>query len=58
MNRNGDWPGTAHIPMEQPEAVVPAAVWLAGQSAASFTGRIAERAGFGITWGPGLPPPG
>ena len=58
MNRNGDWPGTAHIPMEQPEAVVPAAVWLAGQSAASFTGRIAERARFGITWGPGLPPPG
>jgi len=52
MNRRGDWPGTAHIPMERPEAVVPAAVWLAAQTAATFTGRIVERAEFGETWGP------
>jgi NAD(P)-dependent dehydrogenase (short-subunit alcohol dehydrogenase family) len=51
MNRRGDWPGAAHIPMEQPDVVVPAAVWLAGQTAATFTGRIAERADFGRTWG-------
>jgi len=52
MNRRGDWPGTAHIPMEQPDAIIPAAVWLAQQSAASFTGQVVERADFGITWGP------
>jgi len=53
MNRRGDWPGTAHIPMEEPEAVVPAAVWLAEQTAGTFTGRVVERAEFGRTWGPG-----
>ena len=37
MNRNGDWPGTSHIPMEQPDTIIPAAVWLATQTAASFT---------------------
>ena len=52
MNRNGDWPGTAHIPMEQSESIIPAAVWLAGQSAATFTGQRVERAEFGKTWGP------
>src|SRR5262249_34604663 len=52
MNRRGDWPGTAHIPMTQPDAIVPAAVWLAQQTAASFTGRVVERADFGVTWGP------
>ena len=52
MNRHGDWPGTAHIPMEQPDAIIPAAVWLAGQTAATFTGQRVERAQFGITWGP------
>jgi NAD(P)-dependent dehydrogenase (short-subunit alcohol dehydrogenase family) len=52
MNRRGDWPGTAHIPMAQPEAIIPAAVWLAQQSAASFTGQVVERAEFGVTWGP------
>ena len=52
MNRRGDWPGTAHIPMAQPEAVIPAAVWLAQQTAASFTGQVVERADFGVTWGP------
>ena len=57
MNRDGDWQGTAHIPMERPEVVVPAAVWLAGQGAASFTGQIVDRAGFGISWGPGLASP-
>ena len=39
MNRRGDWPGTAHIPMVQPDVVIPAAVWLAGQSAETFTDR-------------------
>lgn len=52
MNRRGDWPGTAHIPMVQPEAIIPAAVWLAQQTAASFTGQVVERADFGVTWGP------
>ena len=52
MNRNGDWPGTAHIPMEQPGTIVPAAVWLAGQTAATFTGQVLERAEFGVSWGP------
>jgi len=53
MNRRGDWPGTAHIPMAQPDAIIPAAVWLAQQTAGSFTGQVVERADFGITWGPG-----
>jgi NAD(P)-dependent dehydrogenase (short-subunit alcohol dehydrogenase family) len=52
MNRRGDWPGTAHIPMAQPEAMIPAAVWLAQQTAATFTGQVVERADFGVTWGP------
>lgn len=51
MNRNGDWPGTGHISMVQPEAIIPAAVWLAQQRAETFTGQVAERAGFGDTWG-------
>jgi len=51
MNRRGDWPGTAHIPMTQPEAIIPAAVWLAQQSATSFTGQVVELADFGVTWG-------
>jgi NAD(P)-dependent dehydrogenase (short-subunit alcohol dehydrogenase family) len=51
MNRHGDWPGTAHIPMAQPEAIIPAAVWLAQQTATSFTGQVVERAEFGVTWG-------
>src|SRR5919201_576601 len=54
MNRRGDWPGTAHIPMEQPESIMPAAVWLAQQTASSFTGQVVERADFGVTWGPGV----
>src|SRR5262247_13744 len=52
MNRRGDWPGTAHIPMAPPEAIRPAAIWLAQQTAASFTGQVVERADFGVTWGP------
>jgi citronellol/citronellal dehydrogenase len=52
MNRRGAWPGTAHIPMAQPEAIMPAAIWLAQQTAASFTGQVVERADFGVTWGP------
>ncbi|HEX2828152.1 MAG TPA: SDR family oxidoreductase [Burkholderiales bacterium] len=52
MNRRGDWPGTGHIPMAQPDAIIPAAVWLARQTAASFTGQVVERADFGVTWGP------
>ena len=55
MNRNGDWPGTSHIPMEQPDTIIPAAVWLATQTATSFTGQVVERAEFGVTWGPGIP---
>jgi NAD(P)-dependent dehydrogenase (short-subunit alcohol dehydrogenase family) len=51
MNRNGHWPGTEHIPMEQPDCIVPAAVWLAEQTATSFTGQLVGRADFGITWG-------
>ena len=51
MNRRGDWPGTAHIPMVQPEEVIPAAVWLAGQTAQTFTGQVVERSDFGATWG-------
>ena len=54
MNRNGDWPGTSHIPMEQPESIIPAAVWLATQTATSFTGQLVERAEFGVTWGAGI----
>ena len=53
MNRNGDWPGTAHIPMVQPDVVVPAATWLAQQQADTFSGQVVERAEFGVTWGPG-----
>jgi NAD(P)-dependent dehydrogenase (short-subunit alcohol dehydrogenase family) len=55
MNRRGDWPGTSHIPMAPPEAIMPAAIWLAAQSAQSFTGQVVERADFGITWGSGVP---
>lgn len=55
MNRRGDWPGTAHIPMMQPDSIIPAAVWLAQQTAASFSGHVVERADFGVTWGPGIP---
>ncbi|MDA1127399.1 MAG: SDR family NAD(P)-dependent oxidoreductase [Chloroflexi bacterium] len=54
MNRRGDWPGTAHIPMEQPDSINQAAVWLAAQKASTFTGQRVERADFGITWGPGI----
>ncbi|MGH8059374.1 MAG: SDR family NAD(P)-dependent oxidoreductase, partial [Candidatus Entotheonellia bacterium] len=54
MNRHGDWPGTAHIPMVQPEVIMSAAVWLAQQTAAEFTGQVVERAEFGMTWGPGI----
>jgi len=51
MNRRGDWPGTAHIPMAEPDEIIPAAIWLAGQSAESFTGQMIERCDFGKTWG-------
>ena len=54
MNRRGDWPGTAHIPMVQPDVVVPAATWLAAQNAETFTGQVVERAEFGVTWGAGV----
>ena len=57
MNRNGDWPGTGHIPMEQPDSIGPAAVWLAAQKASTFTGQRVERAEFGVTWGPGITAP-
>lgn len=51
MNRRGDWPGTEHIPMVQPEEIIPSAVWLAQQSAQTFTGNLVERSDFGTTWG-------
>jgi len=54
MNRHGDWPGTGHIPMEQPESIEKAALWLATQKASSFTGQRVERAEFGESWGPGI----
>ena len=57
MNRNGDWPGTEHIPMEQCDVIVPPAVWLAGQTSATFTAQLVERSKLGVTWGPGLPIP-
>lgn len=56
MNRNGDWPGTEHIPMVPPSEIIPAAVWLAGQTAQTLTGTLVERANFGQTWGP-IPAP-
>lgn len=34
-----------------PQAVVPAAVWLACQDASTFTGRVVSRYDFGKTWG-------
>jgi NAD(P)-dependent dehydrogenase (short-subunit alcohol dehydrogenase family) len=52
MNRRGDWPGTAHIPMVQPELLAAPGVWLAGQTAETLTGSLVSRAEFGITWGP------
>lgn len=51
MNRRGDWPGTEHIPMVQPEEIIPSAVWLAQQNARTFTGNLVERSDFGTTWG-------
>ncbi len=51
MNRKGDWPGTAHIPMVPPDEVIAAAVWLARQTAETFSGQWVERADFGVTWG-------
>ena len=54
MNRRGDWPGTAHIPMAQPEEIIPPAVWLAGQTASTFTGQVVARTDFGATWGDGV----
>jgi hypothetical protein len=52
MNRRGDWPGTAHIPLVQAEETIAPAVWLAEQTAETFSGRLVERAEFGVTWGP------
>lgn len=52
MNRRGDWPGTSHIPMVQPEELAPSGVWLAGQTAETLTGELVARAEFGVSWGP------
>ena len=54
--------GSAAIPWTQrdwhervdPSAVGPCAVYLAMQDASTFTGRLAARAEFGTTWGPGV----
>lgn len=56
--------GSAAIPWTQrdwhervdPSAVGPCAVYLALQDASTFTGQLAARADFGITWGPGSQP--
>ena len=55
MNRRGHWPGTEHIPMDQPETIREAALWLAEVKASDFSGHRVERAEFGVTWGPGIP---
>ena len=54
MNRRGDWPGTAHIPMVHPDVVIPSATWLAAQTAQTFTGQVVERGEFSISWGEGI----
>ena len=54
MNRRGHWPGTERIPMDQPETIREAALWLAGVKASDFSGNRVERAEFGATWGPGI----
>ena len=54
MNRRGHWPGTEGIPMDEPETIRDAALWLAGIKASDFTGYRVERAAFGQTWGPGI----
>ena len=54
MNRRGHWPGTEGIPMDQPETIRDAALWLASIKAPDFTGHRVERAEFGVTWGPGI----
>ena len=54
--------GSAAIPWTQrdwhervdPSAVGPCAVYLALQNASTFTGQLAPRADFGVTWGPGV----
>jgi hypothetical protein len=38
--------------MRVEERIIPSAVWLAQQTAESFTGQAVERADFGVTWGP------
>lgn len=43
--KRADWSGWA-----EPEAVGPAAVWLALQRASTFTGRIVNRTEFGTAW--------
>ncbi|MDE2938569.1 MAG: SDR family NAD(P)-dependent oxidoreductase [Chloroflexota bacterium] len=58
--------GSAAIPWTQrdwhervdPSAVGPSAVYLALQDASTFTGQLAARADFGVTWGPGVQSPG
>ena len=52
MNRRGDWPGTSHIPMVQPDEITASGVWLAGQTAETLTGALVARAEFGVSWGP------
>ena len=54
--------GSAAIPWTQrdwhervdPSEVGPCAVYLALQDASTFTGQLAARADFGVTWGPGV----
>ena len=54
--------GSAAIPWTQrdwhervdPSEVGPSAVYLALQDASTFTGQLAARADFGVTWGPGV----
>jgi NAD(P)-dependent dehydrogenase (short-subunit alcohol dehydrogenase family) len=46
---SGGWPPAWHERVE-PEAVVPSAIFLALQSAETFSGRVVLRAEFGISW--------
>ncbi|MEE8442501.1 MAG: SDR family oxidoreductase, partial [Dehalococcoidia bacterium] len=46
---SGGWPPAWHERVE-PEEVAPSAVYLAQQTAESFSGRVVSRAEFGVSW--------
>ena len=57
MNRRGHWPGTEHIPMDQPDTIREAALWLAGVKASDSSATGSSGPEFGVTWGPGISVP-